>query len=240
MSEVQAEGVTTLVDTQVVNLGTQPTTLSLKETAPPVIGLPHQSFTKNQSDGPNQKFFKFTTLDVGNKPDLAWKRVEINPLKDFKGAAGEAIKLPFQRNVWFSGNMDNGYMTTLIVQLVATRPPQVSGIIEIRDCARTISSIYHLNFGGRVEIPIMPVKFALPFPSMPRTYLTPKLKTATDAVFAFQWRLVAYNRTSDTKNVFLDVQVRLGNTTFYGPKKPRPPPVKHALSGVFDELIDSV
>ncbi|WP_176228482.1 hypothetical protein, partial [Escherichia coli] len=125
--EIQAEGVSNLTVTAPANTDTTPLVPELNQAAPaPKKPDSYAGKTKkNQIGALNQRFQHFNKFTVGGAPTLTWTNININPY-NITGK-GEAFNLPFRRNVWTSGSMSMGYLSTLQVQVHVARPPQVSG-----------------------------------------------------------------------------------------------------------------
>nr|AHX00966.1 ORF5 protein [Spodoptera exigua virus AKJ-2014] len=225
--EIQAEGVSNLTVTAPANTDTVPLVPELNKPAP-ASKKPdsHAGKTKkNQIGALNQRFQHFNKFTVGGTPTLTWTNINIDPY-NITGK-GEAFNLPFRRNVWTSGSMSMGYLTSLQVQVHVARPPQVSGTIQFRDGNNPLATAYNVDFGGRIDFPLVPNVMNIPI--RPRHYNSPWFRT-DEAACTLSYRLIAFNRTADIADVTVDVYIRPGASVFNTPIKPKPRAVS-ALSG---------
>lgn len=216
--EVQAEGASTLVDAQPANISTVELT--------PRVDTPVQKqknagpgkaqTKKNQTGAPNARFWPITRITVGEAASLTWQTITINPYTVVSD--GESFNLPWRRNIWTGGSDSMGYLTTIMIQVLTSRPPQVSGMIEFKDSTRGASTRYQVELGGRIEFPVMMNVIANPV--RPRHWNTPVVRT-NEATITLRYRLVAFNRTSDIADVTVNVNARPGHTTFHTPLKPK-------------------
>lgn len=217
--EVQAEGASTLVDAQPANTSTVVMTPQVDK---PVekqknAGPGKAQTRKNQTGALNARFWPVTRITVGESASLTWQSITINPYT--LSTQGESFNLPWRRNLWTGGSDSMGYLTTIIVQVITSRPPQVSGMIEFKDSIRGPSTRYHVELGGRIEFPVMMNVIASPV--RPRHWNTPVVRTNESAV-TIRYRLIAFNRTSDIADVTVNVNARPGHSTFHTPIKPKP------------------
>lgn len=233
-TEVQAEGATTLVDTEVAN------TVELtprKDTPLPQESKPgpgKAQTKKNQTGAINARFTPVTRITAGEAATLTWSSVTINPYTFT--ARGESFNLAWKRNLWQGGSQSMGYLTGLQLQIVITRPPQISGMLEFKDSTRGASTRYHVDFGGRVEFPVMTNVIANP--TRPRHWNTPVVRT-NEASVVVRYRPIAFNRTADIAEVKVNVFARPGHATFHTPIKPKPRGVS-AFAALAEDLEVSI
>lgn len=217
--EVQAEGASTLIDAQPANISTVAMTprMDVPVEKQKNAGPGKAQTRKNQTGALNARFWPLTRITVGESASLTWQTITINPYT--LSMQGESFNLPWRRNLWTGGSDSMGYLTTVIVQVVTSRPPQVSGMIEFKDSTRGPSTRYHVELGGRIEFPVMMDVIANPV--RPRHWNTPVVRT-NESSATIRYRLVAFNRTSDIADVTVNVNVRPGHSTFHTPIKPKP------------------
>jgi len=216
-TEVQAEGATTLVDTKAANV----VELTPQKDAPlpqePKPGAGKAQTKRNQTGAINARFTPVTRITAGEAATLTWSSITIDPYTFT--ARGESFNLAWKRNLWQGGSQSMGYLTGLQLQIVITRPPQISGMLEFKDSTRGASTRYHVDFGGRVEFPVMTNVIANPV--RPRHWNTPVVRT-NEAGVVVRYRPVAFNRTADIAEVKVNVFARPGHATFHTPIKPKP------------------
>lgn len=217
--EVQAEGASTLVDAQPANISTVVTTpqVDVPVEKQKNAGPGKAQTRKNQTGALNARFWPVTRITVGESASLTWQTITINPYT--LSTRGESFNLPWRRNLWTGGSNSMGYLTTIIVQVITSRPPQVSGMIEFKDSTRGPSTRYHVELGGRIEFPVMIGVIANPV--RPRHWNTPVVRT-NESTVTIRYRLIAFNRTSDIADVTVNVNARPGHSTFHTPIKPKP------------------
>jgi len=216
-TEIQAEGTTTLVDTRAANV----VELTPKKDTP----LPKQANAgpgkaqtkRNQTGAINARFTPITRIQTGEAATLTWSTITIDPYTFT--TRGESFNLAWKRNLWQGGSNSMGYLTSLQLLVVISRPPQISGMIEFKDSTRGASTRYHVEFGGRVEFPVMINVIANPV--RPRHWSTPVVRT-NEAGIVIRYRTVAFNRTADIAEVKVNVFARPGHSTFHTPIKPKP------------------
>ena len=216
-AEVQAEGVTTLDDSNVANIVEVTPKLDQPLSKEPNVAKGKAQTKKNQTGATNARFWPVTRITVGNQATTNWSSITINPYTFT--SKGESFNLPWKRNLWQGGSNSMGYLTTLQVQIVISRPPQVSGMLEFKDSILGASTRYHVEFGGRAEFPVMMDVIARPI--RPRHWNTPVVRTNETSV-TIRYRAIAFNRTADVAEVKVNVFVRPGHATFHTPIKPKP------------------
>ncbi|UCR92511.1 MAG: hypothetical protein [Apis nora virus 2] len=235
--EVQAEGVSTLEVAAPVATGTVGLTPAPQTPAPKqkTAGKKKAGTKKNQTGAVNQRFFPVAKFTVGGEPTTNWTSITIDPYT--LTSRGEAFNLPWRRNVWTGGDMSMGYLTTLMAQVHVARPPQVSGIVEFSDGGSLYATSYFVDFGGRLDFPLVPRRFEAPgFLERPRYWNQPVLRT-NEAQCILKYRLIAFNRTADIADVKVDVFVRPGFSTFHTPTKPKNR-TSNMLTGLWEEEIE--
>lgn len=235
-TEVQAEGANNLaVDNQVDDTPSRtlmPTTERPQNQPKP----PRKGTSKGKRDQTglvNTVWFELGNITL--KDDDIGKTVEyaIDPLK--LNRKGESISLPFLRNVWCSGNRKSGYVRTLVVKLAIARPPTISGYVEVRD-STNVSSRYIIEYGGNIEVPVIPTYFAQPRNGIPRDSNNAWMRT-NQMKCTFTYSVLAVNRSVDQKDVTMTAFVRIGDTVFQAPTKPQQP-VKYNLD-IYKFLMNS-
>lgn len=228
ITEVQAEGVSTLSVEKVANIeSVDLTPLKDKPVAKQVRPAPGKATTKKNATGAtNARFWPVTRITVGGEATTTWSTISINPYTFT--ARGESFNLAWKRNLWQGGNNSMGYLTSLQLQAVISRPPQVSGMIEFKDSQRGASTRYHVEFGGRLDFPTMTEVIA--FPVRPRHWNTPVVRT-NEANVVIRYRAIAFNRTADIADVNVSINARPGTATFHTPIKPKP-----RATGAFEGL----
>lgn len=167
------------------------------------------------------KWYDYMNIELRGEPTLTWTTVTVDPYKDVSlRKAGESMSLPWRRNVWSTGSNINGYITQLVCQINIPRPPQISGVLEVMDSLRA-SSRYLINFGSRVEVPIVLAQLSGDHTSTtkPRQWTNPWVRTDNSAN-TFRYRLIAINRTAEIANLNVRVMLRPAYARFNVPRKP--------------------
>lgn len=232
-TEVQAEGINNLaIDNKVDK--TPSRTLTPKTEKPQRRPKPPRKGTstgkRDQTGLVNTVWFELGNVTL--KDDDVGKSIEykIDPLALNK--RGESISLPFQRYIWCSGDREAGYVRTLLVKLTIARPPTISGFVEVRD-STNVSSRYLIGYGGSIEFPVTPTYFASPRNGIPRDSNNPWMRT-DQMKCSFVYTIVAVNRTVDQKDVTMTAFVKIGDTSFQVPTKPRKQVVHNV--GIYNRL----
>lgn len=220
MSETQntvtADATTTVQDPVVdptIVLPSAGETVALSKPAPKA-----QRTKKNQTKQVDKFHFLYKTFAV----DLA--AIGVKKIVTIKASdlyrKGENFNLPFNRNLWCSGEKKRGYMTGPTVTIVASSSPMARGLIEITDSINSTSSVW-LQLGGRVDIDLMFDQQATITPnSKNRDFLNPNVRTS-EASWSFAYTLRSYNSTTEVAEQNLTVYVKLGGMQFSHPIKPR-------------------
>jgi len=219
-TEVNAEGSAHL--SEQVSIDATPATEIAPEVEKPMGKPPipaRATATRNQTGAVGTRWFESMTFTAAADRLMTWQNLTIDPRN--LTARGENISLAYRRNVWVQGSQVAGYSRTLATKFVVARPPQLSGAIEIAD-SRNDSSRYIVEFGGNVEVRLMPRNFSGATPqARPRYYNNRYLRT-DEAMVDFRHRLVAFNRTADAADITVRVLVKVGESSFHVPTKPRP------------------
>uniref|UniRef100_W8AX67 Putative ORF4 protein n=1 Tax=Ceratitis capitata TaxID=7213 RepID=W8AX67_CERCA len=219
-NEVSAEGGKSVEDLEYSKVGVPVAPLVETQAEKVELPLPGMAVEKKDTGHVATKWYAFATIEISDTV-TSWQRVVINPYTNANlQQLGESLSLAWKRNVWTTGAMDIGYMRSLVVQINIPRPPQISGVLEVKDSANS-SSIHLIEFGGKVEIPLIPQNWNGLATSLPRYWLNPWLRTDESEV-AFYYRVAAFNRTSEIANLNIRVLVRPGYANFEVPLKPRP------------------
>lgn len=218
--EVQAEGVNNLaVDNKVDD--TPSRTLMPKTERPQRQPQPPRKGTgkgkRDQTGLVNTVWFELGNFTLKDEDVGKAVTFDIDPLKLNK--KGESISLPFLRNLWCSGSRKAGYVRTLLVKLTIARPPTISGFVEVKD-STNISSRYLIEYGGNIEFPVIPTYFAQPRNGIPRDSNNIWMRT-NQMKCSFTYKILAVNRSVDQKDVTMTAFVRIGDTVFQTPTKPR-------------------
>lgn len=219
-NEVTAEGGKLVSDLEYPKMGV-PVAPTVEQPAE-AVALPDNNMALAKKDTGHlaTKWYPFATIEISDTV-TSWQRVTIDPyVSPVLNKLGESMSLPWRRNVWTTGTLDVGYMRSLVIQVNIPRPPQISGVLEVKDSANS-SSIHLVEFGGKVEIPLIPENWNGNVTSLPRYWLNPWLRTDESAV-SFYYRVAAFNRTSDIANLNIRVLVRPGYANFEVPLKPKP------------------
>lgn len=219
-NEVTAEGGKLVSDLEYSKVGI-PVAPMIEEPAEEVqLPSSDMAFAKKDTGHLSTKWYPFATIELSDEVN-GWQKVTIDPYtSSVLSKAGESMSLPWRRFVWTTGTTDLGYMRSLVIQINIPRPPQISGVLEVKDSANS-SSIHLIEFGGKVEIPLIPEKWNGLNTRLPRYWLNPWLRTDESAV-SFYYRVAAFNRTSDIANLNIRVLVRPGYSNFEVPIKPKP------------------
>ncbi|AHZ92155.1 VP4 [Drosophila immigrans Nora virus] len=176
---------------------------------------------KNDTGHLATKWYDFVKISLSNPKDMSWTTLTIDPYNNVTlSRNGEAMVLPWRRNVWTTGSKAIGYIRTMAAQINIPRPPQISGVLEVKDSINN-SSISLVEFGGKVEIPLLPKVFngLANSTKLPRHWLNPWMRTAESKI-ELQYRIIAFNRTSDIADLSVSVLLRPGDSTFQMTTKP--------------------
>ncbi|ADB64453.1 capsid protein [Drosophila melanogaster Nora virus] len=176
---------------------------------------------KNDTGHLATKWYDFAKISLSNPANMNWTTLTIDPYNNVTlSRDGESMVLPWRRNVWTTGSKSIGYIRTMVAQINIPRPPQISGVLEVKDSINN-SSISLVEFGGKVEIPIIPkvMNGLATTASLPRHRLNPWMRTAESKV-ELQYRIIAFNRTSDIADLNVSVLLRPGDSQFQLPMKP--------------------
>lgn len=183
--------------------------------------LPAQSVAQQKNDTGHlaTKWYDYKKLTLSSPNNFDWQVLTIDPYNDvILNQNGEALVLPWKRNVWTTGSQAIGYMRSLVAQINIPRPPQISGVLEVKDSINA-SSITLIEFGGKAEIPLIPTVFNGLSATLPRHWLNPWMRTAESKV-QIVYRIVAFNRTSDIADLDISLLLRPGDSQFQLPQKP--------------------
>lgn len=178
---------------------------------------------KNDTGHLATKWYEYAKINISAPTNLAWSTLTIKPYKDVKlSTRGESMVLPWRRNVWTTGSKHLGYITSLVTQVNIPRPPQISGVLEIKD-SQNASSISLVEFGSRVDTALVPTRFCGRLDGItkqrPRYWLNPWLRT-NDSEVQIHYRIIAFNRTSDVADLNVNIMLRPGYSKFQLPMKP--------------------
>lgn len=166
------------------------------------------------------RWFEANNVTLDSDSLLTWKDISLDPSSFSK--SGENISKAYRRNVWVCGSVQKGYATTLTTKWVITRPPTISGVVEIQD-SKNDSSRYLVEFGGNIELDlILRNHSSFAKPSRPR-YFNNRFVRTNEAQCDARYRLVGFNRTAETADIKLRVLVRAGGAIFDIPTKPQAP-----------------
>lgn len=219
-AEVTAEGVAELHEQNVID-DTPASEIAVPAEEPvgkPTVPKGSRS-TKNQTGIPGARWIEAMTFTIGPNNFLVWQNLTLDPRN--LTARGENISLAYRRNVWVSGSEKAGYARTLKTKIIITRPPSISGVIEVQD-SRNNSSRYLVEFGGNVEVDLMLRNHAGVAPQARPRYYNNRFVRTDEAQVDWRYRVTGFNRTSDIADVSVRVLVRQGNAYFDVPTKPRP------------------
>lgn len=216
--EVSAEGGKPVSTLEYSKVGVPIAPLIETQSEPVPLPLPDMAEEKKDTGHVGTKWYPFATIEIKDST-TAWQRVEIDPYASaILQRLGESLSLPWKRNIWTTGSTDIGYMRSLVVQINIPRPPQISGVLEVKDSLNA-SSIHLVEFGGKIEIPLIPENWNGQKKTLPRYWLNPWLRTDESRV-AFYYRVAAFNRTADIANLNIRVLVRTGYANFEVPVIP--------------------
>lgn len=217
-NEVNAEGGAELVEQTTQEGAAADLVIETEKPAAPVKKPEARGNNKQQATAA-ARWYEADLVTLNSDTLLEWKNITLDPTKFSR--RGENISKAYFRNVWFCGHMQKGYATTLRTKWVPARPPTISGVVEIQD-SRNDSSRYLVEFGGNVELDLIPdVHASLTAPARPR-YFNNRWARTTEAKCQARYRLTGFNRTSDTADIKLRILVRAGGAIFDVPTKPRP------------------
>uniref|UniRef100_A0A1L8EC78 Putative vp4 n=1 Tax=Haematobia irritans TaxID=7368 RepID=A0A1L8EC78_HAEIR len=220
-NEVSAEG-GKVVDELSYDKSAIPVAPVVEQTAAaPDVPAETTATRKNDTGHLATKWYDFVKINLSAPTDLSWTVLTIDPYNDIRlSRDGEAMVLPWKRNVWTTGDRDIGYIRTLAAQINVPRPPQISGVLEVKDSVNN-SSISLVEFGGKVEIPLLPEVFngLKTAKTLPRHWLNPWMRTAESKI-QLAYRIIAFNRTSDIADLSVTVLLRPGGSQFQLPLKP--------------------
>lgn len=219
-TEINAEGGMPITE-QPVDLDITPLDVPIETMVFTQRPIPNTAISKKDSGQISMKWVPYSTIDLGNTLDLKWKELKIKPYSDpvFR-KRGDNFSLMFRRNVWCTGDNEVGYVTGLIAQINIPRPPQISGVLEVKDSLNASSS-YLVEFGTRVQIPLMfdRLNGINTTATRPRDYNNPWVRTH-EATCTLRYRLIAFNRTAEVSNLRVEVHLRAGGLMFQVPRKP--------------------
>nr|AWA82260.1 hypothetical protein [Drosophila melanogaster Nora virus] len=192
-----------------------------KEAEQPETPASNVATRKNDTGHLATKWYDFVKISLSNPANMNWTTLTIDPYNNVTlSRDGESMVLPWRRNVWTTGSKSIGYIRTMVSQINIPRPPQISGVLEVKDSLNN-SSISLVEFGGKVEIPLIPkvLNGLATSASLPRHRLNPWMRTAESKV-ELQYRIIAFNRTSDIADLNVSVLLRPGDSQFQLPMKP--------------------
>lgn len=190
---------------------------------------------KPQTGAANSKWTEGPGFSIGAANFLVWQELYFDPYTT--NTNGESISRPYKRNVWVTGSTNKGYLTTLRCKIMISKPPSISGVIEISD-SRNNSSSYYVAIGGNVELDLIPENYSgSPTMSRPRYWTSPFLRT-DEAGCRIRYRIIAFNRTTDIADVNVRVLWKLGSSQFHVPTKPRP--TTTSLGALYREIKDTL
>jgi hypothetical protein len=189
---------------------------------------------KNDTGHLATKWYDYIKLKLSSPNNFDWNILTIDPYNDvILNQNGEALVLPWKRNVWTTGSQAIGYMRSLVAQINIPRPPQISGVLEVKDSINA-SSVTLIEFGGKAEIPLVPQVHNGISATLPRHWLNPWVRTPESKV-QIAYRIVAFNRTSDIADLDISLLLRPGDAQFQLPQKP-----DNNLVPVEPDLVDQV
>lgn len=234
-TEVNAEGAADLPDQMKID-ETPASVLAVPVEQP--VGKPTppvgKRSTKSQQGAVGARWFEATPITLNSDSLETWVNYSINPY--LLTQRGDNISLAYRRNVWVTGSMVAGYVRIVKVKFVIARSPQVSGVVEVQD-SRNDSSRYLVEFGGNVELDLIPKYFSgASEQARPRYYNNHWLRT-NEAMCDSRFRLTGFNRTSDIADVKVRILARSGNALFDVPTKPRPSGT-NVLQWLVEKLYD--
>lgn len=218
-AEVNAEGGLTSEENSSL-VSEVPNTVEVETRAPtPATVTKNVTKSKNNTAHLNTKWVDLSTITLDASKIGEFQTLIINPYTIY--TKGESFNLPWKRNLWTTGKRYNGFVHTVYVQFNVSRPPQISGVIEVFD-ANINSHRYFIQFGSKVEIPLTPAKFhGVKYTDIrPRNWLNPWLRT-DEAKCELKYRLIGINRTADAADVKVRIAIKAGNSIFSHPIKPR-------------------
>ncbi|UHK03149.1 MAG: hypothetical protein SaNoV_gp4 [Sanya Nora-like virus] len=189
-----------------------------KLAAPPKKPSAKSGRNKDPLGSLNTKWYNLSDITLG-LTDYKVQHVQtIDPYN--LSSKGQAFNLPWRKHVWTSGTRIKGVVHTCVVQINIARSPQVSGVLEIINSKDKFGYVYNVQFGEKIEVPLIPDVFTGATRTRPRYYTQPWIKTS-EASCSFRYRLIAFNRSSAIKSVTIRVAIRPGFSLFQNPIKPR-------------------
>ncbi|AHZ92151.1 VP4 [Drosophila subobscura Nora virus] len=192
-----------------------------KEAEQPETPAANIATRKNDTGHLATKWYDFVKIKLSNPANMSWTVLTIDPYNNVTlSRDGESMVLPWRRNVWTTGSKAIGYIRTMVAQINIPRPPQISGVLEVKDSINN-SSISLIEFGGKVEVPLIPkvLNGLASSTKLPRHWLNPWMRTAESKV-ELAYRIIAFNRTSDIADLNVSVLLRPGDSQFQLPMKP--------------------
>lgn len=193
------------------------------------------SAAKSQTGVLNATWFPWKNVTINSGDVGVWKSLSYNPYTDRR--KGESPSLPFQRSSWASGSRKKGYVTTIDIKFAIPRAPQISAIIEIYDSANSSSRIF-LQYGETKEMTMIPKNFAV-VPTSPVRYANNPWLKVNECSVNFRYRLLAINRNGDIADTQLTMMVRVGETVFQAPRKPRKTTGLVEFQWLFNQIDDT-
>lgn len=235
-TEVNAEGGAELGVQAAMEGAVEDIAIPAEKPAKPVK-KPAQRGSGTQQATAGARWFEANLVTLDGDSLLVWKNIEIDPSR--LSRKGENISKSYQRNLWVCGNQVKGYSTTLKTKWVITRPPSISGVMEVQDSLND-SSRYLVEFGGNTEVDLIPSNFSSANPPARARFLNNNWLRTNEAKCAARYRLTGFNRTSDTADVKLRILVRGGGAIFDVPIKPKPEtnPAIQWLVDFFDQWTE--
>lgn len=197
------------------------------------------SVTKNNVKVPSQKFIflqrvKISTADMGKPITVLFK-------PSSRTKRGEDIGLPFRRNVWATGESQDGFVRSCEFKVTSSRSPQITGLLQVRVLEPQLNQLgyackYH-ELGGEATTIVAPAKIHEPTGLTSRSVATPWY-LASQATYAITIHTLCVNRTTEANEATLNIYVRCPYTRFSVPIKPRKTP-KPVVSGTSEESTPS-
>lgn len=239
-TEVQAEGLGNVVLDQEIDVTEATPIIPQTEELAPIAkpATKKLSRAKNNVGAVNTRWTAIANMIISSVDLGVLKEISFDPYA--VPGKGDSISRAFRRNVWVTGTRSGAnYIAQLVFMIQIARAPQISGALEITDSGIN-SSRYIVEFGSKVEFPVIPNNFAEDVTFKTRFYNNPWYLTS-ESKNTFNYKLIGFNRNGDIADVNTRLFVKPGNSQFGFPRKPTAQePVIPEIKGIFNDQIKSI
>lgn len=215
-NEVTAEGGVIAEEVLDIGVPANPLAPEAETTSQPAVLPTRAAESKHDTGHLSTKWLDYKVIKLSSADIGKWNVLEINPYTIY--SKGECFNLPWKRNVWTTGERIDGVVHTLVVQFNIARSPQISGVVLVKDSDR-LSNQFLIQFGEKVEIPLIPIKLDGSYKTQLRYRTNCWLRTH-EAQCKLLYKLIAFNRTADVSDVNVKIAIRPGYSRFQVPRKP--------------------